>query len=144
MALRRFYLMFTLPVCFGIFPLAVKAAGMLDLKEATVLAPLGLSGPERKAVTMLIEEVEKRTRIRFPERADWPPSKVPVIAIGPASLLHQFAGNHLPQLKGLTPPGSEGYHIRAINGSQPAVFVIGNDARGILFGVGRLLRELRM
>src|SRR5207244_10925363 len=28
--------------------------------------------------------------------------------------------------------------------TAPAVFVVGNDARGVLFGVGRLLRELHM
>ena len=28
--------------------------------------------------------------------------------------------------------------------TAPAVFVIGNDARGVLFGVGHLLRQLRL
>ena len=35
-------------------------AAALDLTNATVVSPPGLSGPEAKAVTLLIEEVEKR------------------------------------------------------------------------------------
>lgn len=41
--------------------------------------------------------------------------------------------------------GAEGYRVRILeDGAAPAVLVIGNDARGVLFGVGRLLRALRM
>jgi hypothetical protein len=42
-------------------------------------------------------------------------------------------------------PGSEGYEIRVdrVHG-LPDVFVRGADARGVLFGVGRLLREMQM
>ena len=43
------------------------------------------------------------------------------------------------------PNGAEGYQVRVRKEtSAPAVFIIGNDARGVLFGVGRLLRELHM
>src|SRR6185436_4633456 len=50
---------------------------------------------------------------------------------------------------GGAPPGKEGYRIEVMRGAakvetSPALFVIGTDARGVLFGVGRLLRELRM
>jgi hypothetical protein len=37
----------------------------------------------------------------------------------------------------------EGYHIRS-DSRQPVVYVIGNDERGVLFGIGHLLRNLRM
>jgi len=44
--------------------LAVSAEpppGLLDLRSATVVVPPNLTGPENRAVTMLVEEVEKRT-----------------------------------------------------------------------------------
>ena len=41
------------------------------------------------------------------------------------------------------PKGAEGYRIGA-EADGLGVVVAGNDARGVLFGVGRLLRELRM
>jgi hypothetical protein len=96
---------------------------------------------------MLIEEVEKRTRIRWPETNAWPSDKSAVIAVGPRSSLKEFAGPYADAF--LAPPAAakmaEGYQIveRAGQG-RPAVFIIGNDARGVLFGVGGLLRELRM
>jgi len=40
----------------------------LDLAKAVIVTPGKLSGPEKKAVTMLVEEVEKRSQIRW-ERA---------------------------------------------------------------------------
>ena len=43
---------------------------------------------------------------------------------------------------GTRPRPAEGYRIRS-EAKGPAVLVAGNDARGVLFGIGRLLRELR-
>ncbi|MCX6619548.1 MAG: hypothetical protein NTY38_00410, partial [Acidobacteria bacterium] len=42
------------------------------------------------------------------------------------------------------PQGAEGFRLRAEASPAPAVLVVGNDARGVLFGVGKLLRTLRM
>ena len=48
----------------------------------------------------------------------------------------------------LQPAGKEkeGFRIQTAkaDGDAPVIAVVGNDARGVLFGVGRLLRELRM
>lgn len=88
----------------------------LDLSGATVVA-----APNLKAVTVLVEEVEKRTGIRWPveRRAEGVRIEINRRSGGPA----------------------EGYRIEVRDGS---VRVTGNDARGVLFGAGRLLRELRM
>ena len=91
----------------------------LDLSGAVVVTHL--TGPERKAVTMLVDEVEKRTGIRWPvaPSASGQRIEVTVARAGPA----------------------EGYHIEV---AADSVRVTGNDARGVLFGIGRLLREMRM
>ena len=126
--------------------LAAAPAKALDLTHAVVVSPPGLSGPERKAVAMLIEEVQKRTQIRWEQRADWPSGEAAVIAVGPASALPRLAGAYaaeVPPDGGLKLP--EAFRIRTRRGSRgSAVLVVGDDARGVLFGVGRLLRELRM
>jgi hypothetical protein len=121
-------------------------ASAMDLTKASVVFPPNLSGPERKAVTMLIEEVEKRTQVHWSSSSAWPSGEAPVIAVGPAALLQAFAGNYAEELKADTgASGAEGYRIRIKKGrGTPAVFVIGNDARGVLFGVGHLLRVLHM
>jgi hypothetical protein len=123
-----------------------KADG-IDLSRAVVVVPDGLPGPESKAVQVLVDEVRKRTRIGWDVLIRWPTDVVPVIAVGPAHLLrsdaHPFR-QHIPTQEAVA--GKEGFRIRAVEGDRgaPVVLVIGHDARGVLFGVGRLLRELHM
>src|SRR2546426_7014434 len=92
-----------------VLPAKLMAAPGLELTNAVVVFPSSLSGPERKAVTMLVEEVEKRARVHWPELSTWPAkadSAVAVIAVGPKSQLDAFGG---PYARGLqdrqTAPG---------------------------------------
>src|SRR6266516_2716601 len=118
----------------------------LDLSKAVVVSPENLSGPEKKAVTMLVEEMGKRTDLRWERASSWPSSPTPVIAIGPVSALHSFAGEFAEDLaKDRGVDGAEGYRIRVKRRKNASVvLVVGNDARGVLFGIGHLLRSLRM
>ncbi|MPY90262.1 MAG: hypothetical protein GEU99_20350 [Luteitalea sp.] len=124
----------------------LASAAPLDLAKAVVVAPAGLSGPEKKAVAVLREEVEKRTQILFPVTDAWPAEQIPVITVGPASLVEQVAGSYASLLaaeRGEIRP--EGYRIRTVTDRvAPAMLVVGNDARGVLFGVGHVLRLLHM
>lgn len=114
-----------------------------SLNQAVVVTPAKLSGPEQKAVAMLVEEVEKRTAIRWSVSAQWPPAGAPVIVVTPAASLGEFRGRYASEPP--APAGPEGYRIwTQDSGGAQAVFVVGNDARGVLFGAGRLLRLLRM
>jgi hypothetical protein len=120
----------------------------VDLSKAVIVSPASLSRPEQKAVTMLVEEVEKRTQIRWETVTAWPLRSGPVIALGQASALKDLAtkqaGDWLANQEG---GGAEGFRIRTqsqTNGAGPAVFVAGNDRRGVLYGVGYLLRHMQM
>ncbi|HLK62201.1 MAG TPA: hypothetical protein VKU19_02090 [Bryobacteraceae bacterium] len=108
-------------------------AAALDLKSAVVVAPNTLAGPEKKAVALLVDEIEKRTRLRLTISQNRP-------AQGTAILLGQQFGR---SENGLVPAvaGADGYRVQVIGDS---VIVAGNDARGTLFGAGCLLRNLRM
>jgi glycosyl hydrolase family 20 len=99
---------------FCLFPYHVSA---LDLSTAVVV-----SRNEQKAVAMLVDEVEKRTGIRWPVTSS------------------QAQGVRIEVLLQPSQP-AEGYRIEAGNAW---VRITGNDSRGVLFGIGRLLRELRM
>src|SRR5262249_917607 len=69
----------------------------------------------------------------------------PVIAVGPASQLKHFAGPFATQLEKQPHQTPEGYRLCVRqDAGRPVVLVIGNDSRGVLFGVGRLLREMHM
>jgi hypothetical protein len=121
--------------------------GAIDLKDAVVVAPESLSRRERKAVQVLVEEVEKRTELRWPVVGRLEQGAHPAIVVGSDQSLKK-ASAELP--RGLVTEnrkltGSEGYRLRTSNGSgSTLVLVSGAGERGVLFGVGGLLRSLRM
>ena len=61
----------------------------VDLTSAIVLAPAKASVPETRAVRMLIEEVEKRSRVRFGFAMAWPIEQ-PVIVVGRADQIREM------------------------------------------------------
>src|SRR5205807_6384413 len=102
-------------------------------------------GPEKKAVSMLLDEVEKRTHIRLHTATEWPLSDSTVIAVGQPAALKEFAAKVSDLPTTAEPAPAEGYRIRVQIGADiQLVSIVGNDPRGVLFGIGRLLRELQM
>ena len=119
----------------------------LDLAKTVVVAPGSLSARERKAVQVLVEEVERRTQYRWAVVEDLTLEQSPAAVVGSRQTLSE---SHSGMLRGLvTDRGPalepEGYRLRALPRSNaPLILVEGADERGVLFGVGRLLRALRM
>jgi hypothetical protein len=125
---------------------AAAAEQAVDLTRAVIVTPLGLSGPEKKAVAMLADEVEKRTQIRWRQMESWPAEAAPVVAVGQGAALRNLSSPNGAKFSGTDKkPLPEGYQIQTDQGKEsPVVWIAGNDARGVLFGVGHLLRTLRM
>jgi hypothetical protein len=106
---------------------AMSQAAELDLTRAVIVLPAQASALERKAAGVLREEVERRSWVQWRVSAPRPPGDLPVIEIrrgrGPA----------------------EGYRLETdLRGGKPEVVITGNDARGVLYGVGGLLRALEI
>jgi hypothetical protein len=124
------------------------SAGEVDLSRAVVVVPDGLSGPELKAVQLLVDSVRERSRIGWSVMLRWPADdNVPVVAVGPGRLFDSFPIQFRQLVASQTlEKAKEGFRIQthASAGSAPVVAVVGNDTRGVLFGVGRLLRALRL
>jgi hypothetical protein len=118
-------------------------AEMLDLTRAVVVAPADLSRAEKKAVAMLVEEVRRRTGVAWSVVPGLPVDG-PAIAVGEDRAL-LASDPRLQQTLAPRPASNapEGFRIATMS-DKPMVLVAGNDPRGVLFGVGRLLRELRM
>jgi hypothetical protein len=105
--------------------------GAADLTHASVIAPANLTGPERKAVALLIDAVRERSRLTWPVVAADPGPGKPVVVVRQAA--------PAPSLK------AEGYRLRSFDsGGAPRIEITGNDERGVLFGIGGLLRALEM
>lgn len=120
----------------------------IDLSAAEVVVPDGLDPREQKAVQMFVEEVEARTRLQL-KTVQVPPDgkSIPTITIGPVDQLKKQADQLRidlgPSAQNLP---AEGYRIvtHTPPGGATAIIVAGNDSRGVLFGIGKLLRSLSM
>lgn len=99
----------------------------LSLESAVIHTPKPLEGPEARALAALVEEVEKRTRIRLPVVTEAPAGCA--ICLGRQLV---DTGEECP---------AEGYAIR-VEGEK--VILSGNDARGVLYAVGGFLKTARM
>jgi hypothetical protein len=119
--------------------------GAVDLSRAVVVAPDTLSRRERKAVQVLIEEVEKRTEFRWPVVERLARGMRPAVVVGSEQALKRLQ-TELPQVSATQRASNpEGYRLRTIdNSGSLVVLVSGAGERGVLFGVGGLLRSLRM
>jgi hypothetical protein len=112
----------------------------LDLAKAVVVVPAELSLTEARAVDLLIDEVEKRTLIRWPLCEALPSGSIPVVLVGQVSSFAALVDRDV-----VAGGRAEGFSILIQDHCDaPTVSVIGNDARGVLYGIGYLLRHLRM
>ena len=100
-----------------LLPVAVAA---LDLSNSSIAVPPGASARERKAATVLQEEVARRSHLRW--------------TIGGAARTTIALSNRRQGPK-------DGYSLRA---TATGVSIDGNDERGVLFGVGHLLRLMEI
>lgn len=131
-------------IVFGIIVLAHCRARALELSGAVLVSPPNATRPERKAVQMVVDEVAKRTRINWPVTSNLQNSNAPAIIVCTRAQAAEFS----PALQYSTAADAtlaEGFRLSISSyAGRPAVLVVGNDERGVLFGAGRLLRELHM
>ncbi|WP_074311673.1 hypothetical protein [Singulisphaera sp. GP187] len=135
---------------------AMPDAGPLDLSKATIVTRRGaVAEAEKTAVTVLVEEAENRTGVHLTVRTDGPTTTTEsgAVIVATSRLDEVAEGRDAPaeirqSVAGLKPEGfvlgvSQGVEAGA-NAGRPIVWVVGADARGVLFGVGKLLRTMKM
>ncbi len=96
----------------------------LDLANGLIINAPGATPLELKAAVMLGEEIEKRSQVTLHRAGVRGPGRAAIV------LQRADAGG-----------AAEGYRIEVKDG---AAVITGNDPRGVLFGVGHLLRQLNM
>jgi hypothetical protein len=131
---------------------APPPAGMIDLTNARRFEPLARDGADHRSSGDFWRICSQKVGASHPslsetvlmeESWDWPGADRPVVAVGLRRTLRE-SQNPLSGRLADTPESHrpEGFEI-LIDPAIPAVVVAGNDARGVRFGLGRLLRELR-
>ncbi len=107
----------------------------LDLSRSTIVVRPGERSPaEAVAADILTEEIAKRTGLKWPITTKAPESAEVIIRLGLGD-------------KTTVSPKPESFSIRIVKGqsnkeSPLVVEILGADGRGVMFGVGKLLRTL--
>jgi len=123
-------------------PLSASASNVsLDFTDSVIVAPPKLERLEQKAITVLQDEIQKRSGIQLNISTKWPEAQRRVIAVGQTGQMRTLAGPHSGILDAGQSLGKEGFRLSI---KENAIFVAGNDPRGVLYGVGKLLRTLSM
>ncbi|MHC4214517.1 MAG: alpha-glucuronidase family glycosyl hydrolase [Planctomycetota bacterium] len=144
MFMRAGILIAFLVCCLLVPPYAFAAETMEDFSNCVIVTP-AKSGPvEAKAITVLQEEIKKRTGIYITVQNTWPQDAKPVIAIGLLSDLKQFSGPFQGKLNGSKTLGAEGFALMTKTEPRKATIIIGKDPRGMLYGIGWLLRKSQL
>ncbi len=128
--------------CLAVALTAPAVLPAADLRNSSIVLAEGSTKPQQKAAQMLSEEIEKRTQLRLKTVSSMP-SDGPVIVLGLASRLKS---SKLPGVASIPNGGpADGFTvITSATGSRPVVLIAGNDDRGVVFGAGYVLRNLRM
>lgn len=96
-----------------------------------------------KSVAVLLEEINKRSNILLGVNTQWPLEIKPVIFVGQENELGQIPKELSEMISKMDSIKNEGYKI-AVNENMKSVVVIGHDPRGVLYGVGKLLRNMEI
>ncbi len=117
----------------------ITPAQATDFTKAQVIYEAKGSRHFQKAIQMLVEEIHHRTRVQLAS-GHQPSLNTPEIRI----LTESQSESLPPALKNQPLSGhAEGFAIYSLENSSK-IHVIGHDDRGVLFGIGRLLRELTL
>ncbi|WP_273275865.1 hypothetical protein [Maribacter polysiphoniae] len=116
-----------------------------DLSRATILVSKEIKNPMHETVgNVLVEEIEKRTTIELVKSNDWGSNTtIALVLQGETDVF----GEKVPGPKGVDKKSikAEGYRIvHQQEGEKNILWIIGADARGVLYGIGKLLRIAKM
>ncbi len=117
----------------------------LDLSKATILVSKEIKGPMHEtAGNVLAEEIERRTTIELEKSNGWGSNTtIALVLQGEADVF----GEKVPYAKDADKKHikKEGYRIvHQKDGKKDILWIIGADARGVLYGIGKLLRIAQM
>ncbi len=115
----------------------------ISLKNATVLVAPSVPSPMKEtAARMLTEEIAKRTNLTLKTAANWPKTNALTVALVLAND-RELLGKTIPTRTDKSGAEYQAEGFRVVSEAN-VLWVIGADARGVLFGTGWLLRKLQL
>ncbi len=138
----RSIFIFTLTILGSFFFIAYgNNQNSLDLsKTVIVLSPSISLQKKTTLLQVLTEEIEKRTSVKMKPQESWDDKTVIALAL---STDKEVFGKEVPIRKGNDLPENKKEGFRLFNSTEKGrrtLWIIGGDYRGLLFGIGKLLR----
>ena len=122
-----------------------KTQNKLDLSNVAILISPSIKTPVHEtAEKILVEEIGKRTSLQLNLAENWDNKTIIACAL---SVDKKLFGGVIPKRNGDNLPESkkEGFRLfNEIKNGKNIVWIIGDDERGILYGIGKLLRIAEM
>lgn len=123
-------------------PAKIAFTQSIDLSKSMIFTPTTDKTAMLRSIEVLQSEVEKRTNTRLPITRKLPKTGN-VIVVALENDVAKLPEAYRTALAALPETGKEGFKVATVAKSN-AVIVAGKDARGILYGIGRLLRKAEM
>jgi hypothetical protein len=121
--------------------LSCANAEEIDLSQAVIVTPSNNSLIFAKSVNVLLEEVSHRTGIHLKVLHKLPRHTAAILILDHSKSINEFTKPFSSALNGLAEPGREGFRIMVATTLPPTVIILGQDDRGVLYGIGRFLRK---
>ncbi len=118
-------------------------AQTLDLSQAKIVCFEKNNALISKAIAVLSEEITKRSGVKLPLSRHWGAAEEAKIVVALNGQLTQIPKRHQELVASMASIGSEGYKV-VVDSVTHTVLVVGFDARGVLYGVGKLLRKMEI
>jgi hypothetical protein len=118
-------------------------AQSVDLSKAKIFNTVTDKNVLLRSMEVLQQEVEKRTGLKLATVQKLPKTADPLLILAVESDLAKLPENYRVALRSLPDTKKEGFKLLLLPGSK-TVLIVGKDARGLLYGTGRLLRNLEM
>jgi len=141
MRIRYFYILVLSGLLLIPSPGLGKVGVDYDFSNGVIIAAGKLAKLEQKAILVLQEEIYKRTGIQLKTDTKIPEDKQPFIAVGQIEHLKELDASFNEIFKSDKALKREGFQLLI---RERSIFIGANDARGVLYGVGKLLRCLHL
>tara|TARA_R110002049_G_scaffold104888_1_gene251504 strand:+ start:8676 stop:11117 length:2442 start_codon:yes stop_codon:yes gene_type:complete len=129
-------------ILIGLYP-STLSGQMLDLSQAKITCLEKKNPLVLNAITVLQEEIDKRSGIVLSRENKFPKQPQNRIIIGLEGLLNKWPTEYQKLLGTLPDTNTEGYKI-AVLPKDNVVLLVGHDSRGVLYGIGKLLRKMEI
>ena len=135
----------TLSILLLLFVLGIQKnhAQTIDLSRAQIFNTVSDKNVLLRSLEILQQEVEKRSGVKLQASQKLPKAGIPLIAMALESDLAKLPESYKKGVANMAPIQHEGFKLIALPEINSAL-IVAKDSRGLLYGVGRLLRNMEM